>query len=58
MARPLPDPNVTWLVQANILRYQRILDGELTILQRQAVERLLAEQRAKLEELVRPEGSP
>ena len=47
----LIDDNVIWLIRSNIVRFEHILSGELTADQRQAMERLLAEQRAKLDGL-------
>jgi hypothetical protein len=55
MMRALADANAAWLIRSNIARFQHILSGELTALQRQSVEQLLAGQRAKLEELDRSE---
>jgi len=53
--RPFKIANIAWLIQANIVRFEMILKGVLTNLQRQAMERLLADQRAKLEALDRPD---
>lgn len=53
---PLTTANDAWLLQANILRFELILNGTLTLLQREAMERLVAEQRAKLEDLTRSQG--
>jgi hypothetical protein len=41
----------SWLIQANIVRLQIVLQEELNEPQRRAIERLIAEQRAKLEAL-------
>jgi len=55
MDRPFKIANIAWLIQSNIVRFELILSGVLTALQRQSMERLLAEQRAKLEQLDHPE---
>jgi hypothetical protein len=40
-----------WLIHANITRLEFVLKEELTEAQRSAIERLIAEQRAKLDTL-------
>jgi hypothetical protein len=55
MERPFKIANLGWLIQANIVRFELLLKGVMTALQRQTMERLLAEQRANLEALDRPD---
>lgn len=42
-----------WLVQSNIFRLQIVLKAELTEAERRAMERLMAQQQSKLNELER-----
>jgi hypothetical protein len=53
------DANLIWLIRSNIARFEQILNGELTAVQRGAIEQLLAQERAKLEGLAQSErGHP
>jgi hypothetical protein len=56
MIRSLIDSNFAWLIQSNIARFRQILHGELTQPQRQAIDRLLAEQQVQLDALERPDA--
>ncbi len=53
MVYSLTGANAAWLIHANMVWFEQILDGELTAVQRRNVERLLANERASLAALDR-----